>query len=62
MNTGAQEEAHGIANITINMIVEYQVCQSKAENEATIRSITDTDSIVCQLDGEIHCIASNEQM
>jgi len=42
--------------------VEFQVPLSNAETEATTWSVADIDHIVSQLEREIYCITSNEQM
>jgi len=62
MKTAAQEEVYGAVNITADKRVELQVSVSDAESEATKWSIADIDRIVRQLEREILCITSNEQM
>jgi len=62
MNTAAEEEAYGVVNMTANKRVQFQVCLSDAEIDATTWSITDTDRIVNQLKREIHDISSKDQM
>jgi len=62
MNTAAQGEVYGAANLTAEKHVEYQVCLSDAETEATTWSIADMDHIVNQLESESYRITSNEQI
>ena len=62
MKTAAEEETYGAVNITADKHVQFQVCLSDAEIEATTCSIADTDRIVNPLEREIHGSASNDQM
>ena len=62
MKTAAEEEAYGAVNMTADKRVEFQVCLSDAEIEATTGSITDTDRVVNPLESVIHGITSKAQM
>jgi len=62
MKTAAEEEVYGVANMTADKRVEFQVCLFSAETEATTWSIADMDYIENQLEREIYGITSNEQM
>jgi len=62
MKTTAEEEAYRAVNMTANKSVQFQVCQSDAEIEATTGSIADTNRVVNQLEREIYGITSNDQM
>jgi hypothetical protein len=56
IKTTAEEEAYGVVNMTANKPVQFQVCLSDADIEATTCSITDTDRVVNQLERVIHGI------
>jgi len=62
MKTAAEEVVYGVANMTADKHVEFQVHLSDAETEATTLSLADIDHIVSQLEREIYGITSNEQM
>jgi len=62
MKTAAKEEVYGMANMTADKRVKFQVRLSDAETEATTWNLADIDRIVSQLDREIYVIKSNEQM
>jgi len=62
MKTTAEEEAYGAVNMTADKRVQFQVCQSDAEIEATKWGIADTNRIVNQHKREIYGITSNDQM
>ena len=62
MKSAAEEEDHGVVNMTSNKHVVFHARLSNAATEATTWSITDTDRIVSQLEREIYLITSNEQM
>jgi len=62
MNTAAEKEAYGVVNITADKHVQFQVCQSDAQIEATTCNISDTDRVVKGLEREIHGITSKHQM
>jgi len=62
MNAAAEEEGYGAANMTADKRVEFQVCLSDAETEATTLSIADTDRIANHLEGAIYGVTSNKQM
>ena len=53
METPAEDEAYGAVNITANERVQFQVCLSNAEIEATTWCITDTDRVVNQLERDL---------
>jgi len=46
MKTAAEEEAYGAVIMTTDKRVQYQVCLSDADIEATTWSIADTDRVV----------------
>jgi hypothetical protein len=48
--------------MTANKSVQFQVCLSNAEIEATTWSIADMDHVVNQLEREIYGITSKDQM
>jgi len=62
MMTAAEEEAYGAVNMTADKRVQFQVCLSDAEIEATTRSISDTDRVVNQLERETYGIPAKDQM
>jgi hypothetical protein len=62
MKTAAEEEAYGAVNMTADKRVQFQVCLSDAEIEATTWSIADADRVVNQLEREIYGITSKDQM
>jgi hypothetical protein len=62
MKTSAAEEVYGAVNIAVNNHVEFQICLSDAETEATTWSIADTDHIVNKLEREIYNITSKDQL
>jgi hypothetical protein len=53
MKTAAEEEAYGAVIMTIDRRVQFQVCLSDAEIEATTWSFADADRVVNQLEREI---------
>jgi hypothetical protein len=62
LKTAAEEEAYGVVNMTANMRVQFQVCLSNTEIEATTWSIADMDRVVNQLERVIYRITSKDQM
>jgi len=62
MKTAAEEEAYGAVNMTANKSVQFQVCLSDADIEATTGSIADMDCFVNQLEREIYGITSKDQL
>jgi len=62
MKTAAEEEAYGAVNMTADKRVQFQVCLSDGEIEATTWSIADTDRVVNQLEREIYGITLNDNM
>jgi len=62
IKTAAEEEVYGAVNLTADKRVEFQVRLSDAETEANTWILADIDRIVSQLEREIYCITSNEQM
>jgi len=62
VKTAAEEEAYGAVNMIPDKCVQFQVCLSNAEFEATTWSITDRDCVVNQLNREIYGITSKDQM
>jgi hypothetical protein len=62
MRTVAEEEAYGTVYMTADKHVQFQVCLSNAEIEATTWSTTDTDRVVNQLEREISSNSLNDQM
>jgi len=62
MKTAAEEEAYGAVNMTADKHVQFQVCLSDAEIEATTWSISDTERVVNQLEREIYGITLKDQM
>jgi len=60
--TTAEEEAYGAVNMTADKRVQFQVCLSDAEIDATTWSIADTDRVVNQLGRDIHGITLKDQM
>jgi hypothetical protein len=57
----AEDEAYGAANMTANKRLQFQICLSDAETEATTCSLADTECVTNQLEREIYSITSNEQ-
>jgi len=62
MKTAAEEQAYGAVNMTADKGVQFLVCLSDAEIEATTWSIGDTDHVVNQVEREIYGITSKDQM
>ena len=62
VKTAAAEEAYGAVNITADKRVQFQLCLSNAEIEATTWSMADMDRVVNQLEREIFGITSKDQM
>jgi len=60
--TTADEEASGAVNMTADKRVQFQVCLSNAEIEATTWCIADMDRVVNQLVREIYGITSKHHM
>jgi hypothetical protein len=61
MKTASEEVAYGAANMTAHKRVQFQVCLSDAEIEATTGSIADTHRVVNQFEREICGITSTDQ-
>jgi UTP-glucose-1-phosphate uridylyltransferase len=61
MKTAAEEEGYGAANMTAHKRVQFQVCLSDAQIEATTGSIADTHRVVNQFKREICGITSTDQ-
>jgi len=62
MKSAVKEESYGVVNMTTDKRVQFQVCLSNAEIEATTCSIADTDRVVNHLEWEIYGITSKDQM
>jgi hypothetical protein len=62
IKTAADEEVDGVANMTGDKCVEFQVHLSDTEAEATTWSIAEWDTIANQLQMKIDRITLNEQM
>jgi hypothetical protein len=56
MKTAAEDKASGGVNMTTDKCLQFQVCLSDAEIEATTWTITVTDRVVNQLESEIYGI------
>jgi len=61
METAAEDEAYGVANMTADKRRQFQVRPSNAETEAATWSLADTDRDTNQLEREMYGISSNEQ-
>ena len=61
MNTATTVEAYGVANMTADKRLQFQICVSDAEREATTRSLADTRRVTKHLAREISGITLNEQ-
>ena len=61
METAAEDEAYGVANMTADKRRQFQVRPSNAETEAATWSVADTEHITNRLEREIYGIISNEQ-
>jgi len=62
MKDAAHDEVHGVANITPDKHVRFQVSQSYADTATTTWSIHNVYHIVNWLEKQIYCIVSNKQM
>jgi len=62
IKTAPEEEAYRAVNITADKRVQFQVCSSDAEIEATTWSIADMDRVLIQLKRGIYGITSKDQM
>jgi len=60
MKTAAEDEAYKAENMTANKLLQFQICLSDAETEATTRSLADTEHVTIQLEREMYGITSNE--
>jgi len=58
----AEDKADGAANMTADERLQFHIRLSDAETEATSWSLADSERVTKQLDREIYCITSNEQM
>jgi len=61
MKAAAEDEAYGVANMTADMRLQFQIRLSDAETEATTWSLADTEWVTNQLEREIYDITSNQQ-
>jgi hypothetical protein len=61
MKTAAEDEVYGAANMTADKRLQFQICLSDAETDATTWSLADTERVTNQLEREIYGITSNEQ-
>jgi len=61
MKTAAEEDVYGVANMTANERVEFQVGLSNAETTATTLNIADAVRNENQVEREIDGITSDEQ-
>jgi hypothetical protein len=59
--TAAEKEPSGPVNMTADKRVQFLVCLSNAEIEATTWSINDTDHVVNELERENYGITSKPQ-
>jgi len=57
----AKDEAYGVAHMTTNKPLQFLICLSDAEKEATTCGLAHTESFTNQLKREIYAITSNEQ-
>jgi len=62
METAAEAEAYGAANMTANKQLQFQVFQSDADGDTTTWSLADTERVTNQLEREIYGITSTDQM
>jgi len=62
VKTAAGEKAYGVVTMTADKCVQFQVCLSVSEIEATTWSDADTDRVVNQLEREIDGTTSKDQM
>jgi len=62
IRTAAAKDTDGVANMTADECVDFQVAVFNAETEATTWSIADTDRIVNQQQREMYGITLNEQI
>lgn len=62
MKTALEKEDYGVANMTADKCVEFQVSLSDAESVATTWRIIHMENIVNRLKSVIYCITSNDQM
>jgi len=62
MKTASEEEAYWAVNMITDKHVQFQVCLSNAEIEATTWSIANTDRVMNQLKREIYSITSKDRM
>jgi len=60
--TAAEHEGYGVANMTADNRVAFQVHLTDDQTKATTWSIADTDRVANQLEWEIYGITSNGQM
>jgi len=61
MTAAAQDKAYRAAKMTADKRLQFQICQSSAETEATTWSLADRERVTNQLEREIYGITSNEQ-
>jgi len=61
METAAEDEVDGAANMTTDKRLQFQIRLSDAGKDALICSFADTERVTLQLDREFYDITSNEQ-
>jgi hypothetical protein len=61
MKAAAEDKAYGAANMTPDKRLQYQICLSDAETEATTWSLAHTERVTNQLEREIYGITSKVQ-
>jgi len=59
--SATEDEAYGVANMTADQRLQFEVRLSDAEIEATTWSLADPEQVTNQLEREIHGITLNEQ-
>jgi hypothetical protein len=56
MKTAAEDELYGVANMTADKRLQFQICLSDAETDASTWSLADTERLTLQLEREIYGI------
>ena len=61
MKAATEAETYGVANMTADKRLQFQIPLSDAETEATTWSLADSEWVTSQLEREIYGITSNQQ-
>jgi len=60
MKTAPEDEAYGVANMTADKQLQFLICLSNSETEASSWILADTERVTNHLERDIYGITSNE--